>query len=64
LSGLGINCISFITDWEARFRILVAIGTIITLAKEYFSFIKIRTYAKMKGEGIVLICLAESSEFI
>jgi len=38
LSGLGINCISFITDWEARFRILVAIGTIITLAKDNIEY--------------------------
>jgi phospholipase A-2-activating protein len=38
LSGLSINCISFITDWEARFRILVAIGTILTISKDNIEY--------------------------
>jgi len=40
LSGLSVNCLTFITDWEARFRILVAIGTIISINKDNIEYAK------------------------
>eukprot|EP00088_Acartia_fossae_P071104 TRINITY_DN9696_c0_g1_i1.p1 TRINITY_DN9696_c0_g1~~TRINITY_DN9696_c0_g1_i1.p1 ORF type:complete len:461 (-),score=109.08 TRINITY_DN9696_c0_g1_i1:204-1397(-) len=34
LSVLGVNFITFISDWEARFRAMVAIGTILSISRD------------------------------
>jgi len=38
LSALGINAISFISDWEARFRVMVAIGTILSISPDNIEY--------------------------
>jgi len=40
LSTLCINFLTFITDWEARFRSLVAIGTLLTTSPEALDYAK------------------------
>jgi len=40
LSALSINFLTFISDWEARFRTLVAVGTLITTSPEAVEYAK------------------------
>jgi len=40
LSVLGVNFITFISDWEARFRSLVAIGTILKISSDNVEYAK------------------------
>lgn len=40
LSILGVNFIAFILDWEARFRTLVSIGTLLTASKDNLEYAK------------------------
>jgi len=40
LSVLGVNFISFIADWEARFRTLVSIGTLLSISPDNLEYAK------------------------
>eukprot|EP00092_Neocalanus_flemingeri_P037378 GFUD01040702.1.p1 GENE.GFUD01040702.1~~GFUD01040702.1.p1 ORF type:complete len:806 (-),score=248.04 GFUD01040702.1:260-2677(-) len=63
LSALSINFLTFITDWEARFRTVVAIGTLLTTSPEAVEYAKtletkdaVRGWRLLEGPAKVSEC--------
>jgi len=63
MSVLAINFLTFITDLEAKFRVLVAIGTLITTGQDAVDFAKTleikdgaRSWRLLAGQGKVSEC--------
>lgn len=54
LSALSINFLTFINDWEARFRTVVAIGTLLTTSPEGIEYAKtLETKEAVRGWRIL-----------
>jgi len=63
LSALSINFLTFITDWEARFRTIVAIGTLLTTSPDGVEYAKtletkdaVRGWRLLEGPAKVSEC--------
>jgi len=63
LSALSINFLTFINDWEARFRTVVAIGTLLTTSPEAVDYAKnletkdaVRGWRLLEGPAKVSEC--------
>jgi len=63
MSVLGINFLSFISDWEARFRVLVTLGTIMASGPEALDYAKtleikdgVRSWRLLEGSAKVTEC--------
>ena len=62
-SVLSINFLTFITDWEARFRVLVAVGTLLASSPEAVEYGKtleikdgVRSWRLLEGPAKVTEC--------
>ena len=63
LSVLSINFLTFITDWEARFRVLVGVGTLLASSPEAVEYGKtlelsdgVRSWRMLEGSAKVSEC--------
>ena len=63
LSVLSINFLTFTTDWEARFRVLVALGTLLASGPEAVDYARtlevrdgVRSWRLLEGAAKVTEC--------